>query len=26
LERIIGKGEGCEELGTESYGRIWIQR
>ncbi len=25
LERIIGKGEGCEELGTESYGRIWIQ-
>jgi hypothetical protein len=26
LERIIGKGEGCEELGTKSYGRIWIQR
>jgi hypothetical protein len=26
LERIVGKGEGCEELGTECYGRIWIQR
>jgi hypothetical protein len=25
LERIMGKGEGCEELGTECYGRIWIQ-